>query len=190
MKRFLKKHWPLLALGILLTVVGFYLTGAKDMLFHAPTLVDAISHDGIKLQDIRYTQNTPEGDAKWVLDAEEVAFSKDRQFMSFNNFILKLETKDRPSINLKGKKGEYDMNTGIVNLWGDLRGHTNNGYKIFTDHMIFKNKERSLTSDAPVKITGPFFSVEGFGFSFHIEKRSLRIHTQVTTSIDRGTLLL
>ena len=190
MNRFLKKHWPLLALGILLTVVGFYLTGAKDMLFHAPTLVDAVSHDGLKLQDIRYTQDNPEGDAKWVLDAEEVAFSKDRQFMSFNNFILKLETKDRPSFNLKGNKGEYNRSTGIINLWGDLKGHTDNGYKIFTDHMIFKNKEGYLTSDAPVKIIGPFFSVEGLGFYFHIEKRSLRIHTQVTTSIDKGTLRL
>ena len=190
MKRFFKKHWPLLALGILLAVVGFYLTGAKDMLLHAPALVDAVFKEGLKLQDIRHTQNNPEGDAKWILDAEEVAFSKDRQFMSFKNFILKLETKDRPSINLKGKRGEYNRNTGIINIWGDLEGHTKNGYKIFTDHMIFKNKEGYLTSEAPVKITGPFFSVEGFGFSFHIEKRSLRIHTQVTTSIDRGTLLL
>jgi len=190
MNRFFNKHWPLLALGILLTVVGFYLSGTQDMLFHTPTLVDAVSQEGLKLQDIRYTQNNPEGDAKWVLDAEEVAFSKDRQFMSFNNFILKLETKDRPSIYLKGKRGEYDRNTGIINLWGDLKGHTNNGYKIFTDHMIFKNKEGYLSSEASVKITGPFFSVEGLGFDFHIEKRSLRIHTQVTTSIDKGTLLL
>jgi LPS export ABC transporter protein LptC len=189
MKRFLKKHWPLLALGTLLTVVGFYLTGAQDMLFRKPTLVDAASQEGLKLQDIRYTQNNPEGDSKWTLDAERVAFSKDRQFMSFNNFTLKLETKDRPSINLKGERGEYDRNTGVINLWGDLKGRTNNGYEIFTDRMIYKNKEGYLTSDAPVKITGPFFSVEGFGFYFHIEKRSLRIRTQVTTSIDKGTLL-
>lgn len=179
-----------MALGILLTVVGFYLIGAQDMLFHRPTLIDAVFQEGLKLQDIHYTQNDPEGDSKWTLDAEEVAFSKDRQFMSFNNFILKLETKERPSIELKGKRGEYNRNTGIINLWGDLKGRTNNGYQIITDHMTYKNKEGYLTSEAPVKIIGPFFSVEGLGFYFHIEKRSLKIKTRVTTSIDKGTLIL
>ena len=190
MKRFFKKHWPLLALGILLTVVSVYLIGAQDMLFHKPTLVDVVSKEGLKLQDIHYTQDNPEGDAKWTLDAEEVAFSKDRQFMSFNDFTLKLETKDRPSIELRGKRGEYNRNTGVINLSGDLKGHTNNGYRIITDHMSYKNKEGYLTSEAPVKIIGPFFTVEGLGFYFHIEKRSLRIKTRVTTSIDKGTLVL
>lgn len=190
MNRIFKKHWPLVALGILLIVVSVYLIGAQDMLFHKPTLIDAVTKEGLKLQDILYTQNNPEEDNKWTLEAKEVAFSKDRQFMSFNNFLLTLETKDRPSFKLKGNKGEYDRNTGVLNLWGDLRGHTDNGYKIITDHMIYKNKEGYLTSEAAVKLIGPFFSVEGLGFDFHVEKRSLRVKTQVTTSIAKGTLLL
>ena len=190
MNRFLKKHWPLFILGILLGVVGFYIFGAKDMLLHKPTLVDAVSHEGLKLKDIRYTQNQPEGNAKWTLDAAEVSFSKDKQFMSFNDFLLKLETEDRPSIELRGKRGEYDRKTGVINLWGALNGRTNNGYRIITDHMIYKNKEGYLTSEAPVKIIGPFFSIEGLGFDFFIEKKSLRVKTQVTTSIEEGTLVL
>ena len=190
MKRFFKKHWPLFVLGVLLGVIGFYLTGAQDMLPHKPALVDAVTREGLKLKDIRYVQDHPEGNAKWTLDAEEVSFSKDRQFMSFNNFILNLETKDRPSVELKGKRGEYDRKTGVINLWGALKGHTDNGYQIITDHMIYKNKEGYLTSEAPVKIIGPFFSVEGLGFDFYIEKKYLRIKTQVTTSIEKGNLVL
>ena len=190
MNRFFKKHWPLFVLGALLGVIGFYLIGAQDMLLHKPALIDAVAHEGLSLKDIRYTQDHPEGNAKWTLDAEAVSFSKDKQFMSFTNFLLNLETKDRPSVELKGKRGEYDRKTGVINLWGDLKGHTDNGYQIFTDHMIYKNKEGYLTSEAPVKIIGPFFSVEGLGFDFYIEKRSLRIKTQVTTSIEKGTLVL
>jgi LPS export ABC transporter protein LptC len=190
MNRFFKKHWPLFVLGILLSVIGFYLLGAQDMLRHKPGLIDAVTQEGLKLKDIRYTQDHPDGNTKWTLDAEEVSFSKDRQFMSFNNFLLKLETKDRPTIELRGKRGEYDRTTGVINLWGALRGRTDNGYRIITDHMIYKNKEGYLTSEAPVKIIGPFFSVEGLGFDFYIEKRSLRIKTQVTTSIEKGTLVL
>lgn len=179
-----------MALGILLVVVSVYLVGAQDMLFHKPTLIDAVAKEGLKLKDILYTQDNPEGNDRWTLEAEEVAFSKDRQFMSFNNFLLTLETKDRPSFKLEGNKGEYDRNTGVINLWGNLKGRTDNGYRIITDHMIYKNKEGCLTSEAPVKLIGPFFSVKGLGFDFHVEKRSLRIKTQVTTSIDKGTLLL
>ena len=179
-----------MALGILLTVVSVYLIGAQDMLFHKPTLIDAVSKEGLKLHDILYTQDNPEGDDKWTLEAEEVDFSKDRQFMSFNNFLLTLETKDRPSFKLKGNKGEYNRSTGVIKFWGNLRGRTDNGYWIITDSMIYKNKERYLTSEAPVKLIGPFFSVEGLGFDFHVEKRSLRVKTRVTTSIDKRTLLL
>ena len=177
-------------LGALLGVIGFYLIGAQDMLLHKPALIDAVAHEGLSLKDIRYTQDHPEGNAKWTLDAEAVSFSKDKQFMSFTNFLLNLETKDRPSVELKGKRGEYDRKTGVINLWGDLKGHTDNGYQIFTDHMIYKNKEGYLTSEAPVKIIGPFFSVEGLGFDFYIEKKYLRIKTQVTTSIEKGNLVL
>ena len=190
MNRFFKKHWPLFVLGILLCVVGYYLFNAKDMLLHKPALDDAVSYEGLKLKDIHYTQDNPEGNAKWILDAEEVSFSKDKQFMTFNNFHLKLDTKDRPSVELRGKRGEYDRNTGVINLWGALHGRTNNGYRIITDHMIYKNKEGYITSEAPVKIFGPFFSVEGLGFDFYIEKRSLRIKTQVTTLIEKGPLVL
>ena len=190
MNRFFKKHWPIFILGILLSVVGFYLFTAKDLLLHTPALVDAVSHEGLELRDIHYTQDYPEGNAKWTLDAEEVSFSKDKQFMTFYNFHLKLDTKDRPSIELKGQRGKYDRNTGVINLWGALRGRTNDGYRIITDHLIYKNKEGYLSSEAPVKIIGPFFSVEGLGFDFYIEKRSLRIKTQVTTSIEKGTLVL
>ena len=190
MTKFLKKHWPVLGIGILLSVVGFYLIGAHGKFLAKPLMGGILSREGIRLADIRYTQENPDQGIKWTLDAKEVFFSKDRKFMSFNNFLLNVESRDRPSIKLKGKTGDYDTQSGVINLRGDLQGDTENGYRIMTENMTYKNKEGYIRTDAPVKITGPFFSVEGQGLSFNLEKRILKINKNVTTALDKEALIL
>ena len=78
---------------------------------------------------------------KWTLDAKEVKISKDKTFISFKDFLLKLKPQDRPWVELKGKRGDYDKNSGEINLHGDLQAHTDNGYRIITDHILYKEKE-------------------------------------------------
>jgi LPS export ABC transporter protein LptC len=190
MNKFLRKHWPVLGIGVLLTVVGFYLFGAQGRFLAKPILGDILSKEGIRLADIHYTQDNPDQGTKWVLDAEEVTFSKDRKFMSFNNFLLNVESKDRPSIKLKGKTGDYDTRSGVINLRGDLQGDTENGYRIMTEQMTYKNKDGFLKTDKPVKIVGPLFSVEGTGLLFNLEKKTLKINRDVITVLKKGAFII
>ena len=190
MKKLLKKHWPLILMGILLVVVSYYLIKGRHEILQGRILTDILSEEGIKLENISYTQTSPDEGVKWSLDAKEVKFSKDRQFISFSDFRLKLEPENRPSVELEGKRGDYDKNSGEINLHGDLQGYTNNGYKIITQHILYKQKEGFLRTEEPVKITGPFFSIAGRGLYFNLEKETLRIMSGVTTSIDSESFIL
>ncbi|MBW1765558.1 MAG: LPS export ABC transporter periplasmic protein LptC [Deltaproteobacteria bacterium] len=190
MKKLLKKHWPLIGIGILLVVVSFYLTRSWNEILQGRTLTNIFSEEGIKLENINYTQNSPDDGMKWNLDAKEVKFSKDRQFISFRDFRLKLEPENRPSVELEGKRGDYDRNSGEINLHGDLQGHTNDGYRIITQHILYKHKEGLLKTEEPVKIMGPFFSIAGRGLYLNLEKETLRIISGVTTSIYRESFML
>ncbi|MEE9609745.1 MAG: LPS export ABC transporter periplasmic protein LptC [Desulfatiglandales bacterium] len=190
MKRIFKKHWPLIGIGVLLIVVSLYLIHARKEIGGASLLTDLVSEEGLSLKDIHYTQNNPDEGMKWILDAKEVKFSKDRTFFSFRNFRLKLEPENRPRVELQGKRGDYNKKSGEINLHGDLQGHTDNGYSIFTEHMVYKEKEGYLKTDQPVKIFGPFFSVAGRGLYFNPEKETLRIISDVTTHINKDSLNL
>jgi len=183
MIRLLKKHWPLLGIGALLFIVGFYLFGTGSGFLSKQTLTalrDSFLEEGVKLKDISYTQNNPDEGLKWTLKAKEVTFSKDNQFMRFKDFQLKVESKERPSIKLEGKTGDYDKGSGVITLRKDLKGYTDNGYRFFTDHMVYNNEKGLIHTDDPVKIIGPFFSVEGRGLLLNLEKETLEIRESLT----------
>lgn len=189
--KILKKHWPLMAIAALFLVVGIYLADAnrRQMLKQIVQSAPAFK-EGLSLKNIHYTQKDPEKGITWLLDAREAAFSQQQQILSFKDFRLKVVSKDRPTIEIQGKRGDYDKHSQIITLNGDLRGTTENGYKVFTEQAEYKAKEGYLTSDAPVTIYGPFFSIKGVGFFFNQKQDTLKIDSQVVTSIRDEAMIL
>ena len=190
MKRHLRKHWPLLGIAGLLIVVAVYLTKGYHEFGQGRVLPDLFSKDGIKLADINFSQSRPDDSLTWNLDAKEVRLSKDRQFIYFKDFQLRLERAESPSIAFEGRCCDYDQNAGEASLYGDLQGSTDDGYRIVTQQLSYKQKEGLLTTEDPVEITGPFFSVSGRGLHFDLEKETLQILSGVTTLIDGRSLAL
>jgi len=183
MKSFLKRHWPLIGLVILAVTVVFFIIKAGWWVIQEPILKEVMSGEGLKLKDIHYTHDDPDDKIKWVLDATEVRFSGDRKFFSFRDFSLKIEPEERPHFELKGKKGDYSRESGKINLWGNLRGKTGNGYRIFTEHLLFMEKKGKLSTEKPVKIIGPFFSITGRGLLAELDQEVLKILDDVTTVV-------
>jgi LPS export ABC transporter protein LptC len=186
MPPFFKKHWPLLGIAILLLVVGLYIMGAQKEIIKKSLLTDIVGEEGLKLKNVSYAQNDPTQGMSWTLDAKEVKFSKDKTFITFKDFQLKLRPKNRPTVELKGKSGDYDRSSGEINLRGDLQAYTDNGYRITTEHILYKEKDGYLKTEEPVRILGPFFSVAGRGLYFDPKKETLKISSDVTTRISKG----
>lgn len=189
MTRFFKRQWPLIGLGILLALVGFYFVEAGRGKIQNSIIEEVTSGQGLKLNDIHLTQDDLEDKIKWVLDAKEVKISKDRSTLLFRDFLLKLEPEDRPFVRLKGNRGNYDRNSGVVNLWGELEAHSENGYRLFTEHLRFDEKKSFLRTDDPVEIIGPFFSIKGQGLALDLKKESMKILSDVTTIMERETFI-
>jgi LPS export ABC transporter protein LptC len=190
MKKTLFRYSPLAVIVFLFLVIGFYLIKAPKKFTDDRLWVETVSGDGIKMTNIHYIQNNPHEGVKWVLDAKEGASSKDMGHISFKTFQLKLEPQNGSSMELKGQGGEYDKRSNEINLRGDLYGMINGEYKIFTDHLIIRQKEGDLRTEEPVRIIGPFFSIEGKGLFLSFEEETLRIHSNVTTRINRTALVL
>lgn len=189
MKYFLKRQWPLLGLGLLLASIAIYLVRSGKELIQVPFLKDVMSGEGIKLKDIQYSQDDPDKGLKWVLDAREVSFSEDRKALFFYDFHLRLEPENRPFFELKGNRGDYSRDSGTINLWGDLDGLSGNGYRIVTEHLMINEKSRQVSTEKPVKISGPFFTVAGRGLFVDLEQESFQVLSDVTTVIDQEALI-
>ncbi|MBW2609170.1 MAG: LPS export ABC transporter periplasmic protein LptC [Deltaproteobacteria bacterium] len=190
MKKSPLKYWPIAAIMLFLMVIGFYLIRAQYESADNLIVTDLIPGEGLRLKNIQYIQNNPDEGVKWVLDAKEVRFSKDRQRISFKNFRLKLEPENSPSIELEGRGGDYNKDSSEISLRGDLHAYTDNGYRITTEHILYRQKEGYLNTEEPVKITGPFFTLTGRGLYLNLEKETLRVISDVETLIKRESFAL
>ena len=173
----------------MLAAVAFYLVRSGKEFIQDPLIRGVMSGEGVKLKDIQYTQDDPDKGLKWVLNAGEVRFSEDRKSIFFKDFHLKVIPENRPFFELKGRKGDYLRDSGEINLWGDLEGFSGNGYRIVTEHLMINEKLGHVSTDEPVKIFGPFFSVSGKGLIMDLEKESAKILSDVTTTIEQESLI-
>ncbi len=190
MKRIIARYWPLLGIVLLSGVVIFYMarSARETESVRRPIVQEAELEEGITLSDIHYTQDDPEQGMQWVLDAEEVRFSQDRTYFSFRDFRIKLFPEGRPPLELEGRRGDYDKSRARVNLRGDLKGLSRNGYRISADHLLYNHEDGVLSTDGSVRITGPFFTVTGQGLHFDLEEERLRINSGVTTLVEEDVL--
>ena len=86
------------------------------------------------------------------------------------------------------EEGDHTKDSGEINLWGNLEGSSENGFRIITDHILIHEKTRRLTTEKPVMIFGPFFSVYGQGLCVDLEKETLKILSNVHAVINEGPL--
>lgn len=175
---------------MLALVVLFYLFEGRSNIVRKPLPADVGSEEGISLKDIHLTQQGPDEIMKWTLDAKEVKFSLDRQMVSFNQFYLKLEARDKPSMELTGQKGDFNRKSGEIMLRGALRGYSDRGYEIMTEQVVYRQKLGSLETEHHVRIKGPSFSLEGQGLTLDLKKEVLRINAKVTARIEDAASLL
>ncbi len=190
MKRFLKRHWPLFGILLLLLVALFYLFSSHKEILGKKALLNVFSEEGFKVEDVHYSQDKLDEGLRWVLDAKEARISKDRQFISFRQFRLKVEPKDRPFVEIEGEKGEYDRRTGQIDLRENVKGRTENGYRITTDHVMYQQKEGFLKTESPVSITGPAFSLKGRGLYLDLKREYFCLQEDVHAIIENEALVL
>jgi LPS export ABC transporter protein LptC len=183
MKKFLRKHWPLVAMGFLLAAMTVYLYQARTEPVEQKAAQGKDSEEGIRLKDIHYVQDDPAHKVKWALDASEATLSKDQQFATFVNFHLTLKPENKPVVTVQGKQGEFDKRTGLLVLQGDLTGETEDGYRFATEQAVYHHKEGYLETDRAIKISGSFFSIEGKGLFLDLNKEKLQILSNATTLI-------
>ena len=171
---------------MILIIIGFYLFKPGNEISYEFDADMIENEDGLKLENIHYIQDNPDEGIKWILDADKVRFSKDNQSISFDSFELNLSPDNERSIKLIGDSGNLDRNLKRLELKGRLKGITNDGYSMATEHIVFSQDKGILSSDVDVDLSGPFLNVKGRGLSLDIEEMNLKILNDVTTFIDRA----
>ncbi len=190
MKRFFKRHWPLLAIGAFLLVISLYaLRSGLEFDTEKPSDVTSVK-EGLTLTEVHYVQDDQDRGLHWVLDATDVRLSSDNNDIAFDRFTLKVDKKDTTSFVLKGDRGDYSRKTGVINLWGNVQGASERGYKVISEHFLINDKKGFIQTEQLVNLKGPFFAVSGKGLFIDLETEDLKIFSKVHTLIDEKRMNL
>jgi LPS export ABC transporter protein LptC len=168
--------------------VSYLLISGKEVIGDR-LLNELLPEEGLKLKDIHYTQDDSARGFKWILDAEEVTLTGNNESLVFRDFLLQLESKERSTVKLRGKKGGFNRTTGIIELWGDLEAHSEDGYNFKTNHLLFNQKTGIITTESVVEVAGPFFSLVGQGLFIDLNQKDLKVISNVTTRVDEKALM-
>ena len=190
MQKSLLKYLPVTGIVLLLLIIGFFLiTTDKEDIAEA-ILDEIIPEEGLSSKNVEVYQADPDKGAIWHLKADEFNYSKDGQKVQFLKFTMKIEPENDLRIELEGNRGEYNKDTDEISLYGELKGLTDTGYEIYTEHIVFKQDEDCLKTDEMVTFIGPYFTVTGKGLYVDLKSETLEVLSDVNSKIKKEPLNL
>lgn len=182
------KLLPLIGVFLLLSAIGFFLIKSERKDVAESILDKVVPAEGAGIENFKGTLIDPDKDTVWGLEADK-AYQKDKIFL-LEGFRLKFQPKDGLDFELEGKHGEINREKNEINLSGELKGKTHNGYVLYAEQLMIQMKENYLKSDGAVTFIGPFFKITGKGLFLDLEKETFKILKDVNSTFDKESLII
>lgn len=170
----------LLVLGALAAIVILRYRPAADIAEVIKTLPSGVD---VALQDIRYS-HTEGGQERWRLiagrierrSAENVTAVKDLEFTFFDE-------QGNVQALLKARNGEVNADYSVVEVYDHVEIVSQDGYTLQTERLTYRQDDRSISSNEPVKLTSDRLTLEGVGMQLDLNRRTLRILHRVRATM-------
>lgn len=145
----------------------------EEMAKVLPTGVD------MALQDINYT-HTEGGVARWRLVAKQVEHRAADKFTALSDLqVTFYDVKGIEQGSLKARNGQVNADFSIIEVRDGVEVATVRGYTLQTDHLTYRQEDRSIRTDAPIKLVSAGLKLDGVGMDMNLESKRLRIPSRV-----------
>ena len=133
----------------------------------------------LALQDINYTHSEA-GVARWRLVAKQVQHRAEQQGMVVAD--LQLTFFDPAGVEqgkLTARNGQVNADFSVVEVRGEVQIVSRNGYTLETDHLTYRQEDRSIRTDAPVRLVSKSMQLDGVGMTVDLATQRLQVHDKV-----------
>jgi len=166
----------LLLAGALATIVALRYRPSVELAEVVKALPSGVD---LALQDINYTHSEA-GVARWRLVAKQVQHRSEQQGMVVAD--LQLTFFDPEGIEqwkLTARNGLVNADFSVVEVRGEVQIVSRNGYTLQTDHLIYHQEDRSIRTDAPVRLVSTMIQLDGIGLTVDLATQRLQVHNKV-----------
>jgi len=123
-----------------------------------------------------------DGAVEWDIRAEGAALYEDRQEVSLDHLKATLLTKDGLRLNFSGDRGRLNTATQdfeIENTEGNVTVSMSNGFEIQAPSLIWKDKQREIISEDPVRIMAQGLDIRGNHMNIRLDEQQMTVSGDV-----------
>lgn len=124
----------------------------------------------------------------WELDAGSATYSKEDDLMHLEGVEVKFYSEQGAIHTVRSDYGDYNGETGFIEVAGDVRVDTKEGYTLRTERLRFISSSNKIKTDEVVEFAGSGIRVVGTGFEMEIESGSLKMLKDVRTYLTDASL--
>jgi LPS export ABC transporter protein LptC len=133
----------------------------------------------LALQDIDYTHSEG-GVARWRLVARQVEHRAAEKFTAVSEPHLTFFAADGTEQGtLKARTGKVNADFSVVDAQGEVEVVSHDGYTLQTDHLTYRQQDRTISTDAPVRLVSAKLRLDGVGLDMNLDTQRLRIPARV-----------
>lgn len=144
-------------------------------------IVDSLPQSvDLALDHLHYTQ-TEAGKKRWTLTSERAEYLRDSALVRLAPVDLAVfDAGVFGDLTLQAQHGEFREDIARVDVWDDVVLTAATGERLVTETLRYDDKNRQLSSTAPIRITSPRLTLTGVGLLIDLEKNTLLVQKDVT----------
>ncbi len=142
----------------------------------------AVSTEGadMRLEKVRFVEDK-QGQKTWELEAKSVRQYQDQNMMVLEDVKVTFYSKEGRTFFLTGNQGMVHQDSKNMELVGDVVLTSDDGYRLKTHSVSYRNSEKVVSTPDPVEIEGEQLQLTGKGTLVKMEDKMFRILSQVKT---------
>ena len=166
-RNFLALAIVVLATTLTVTVVRNFKGGSpEEILESLPRNVD------LSLKKINYTE-TRDGKRHWTLVADSAAHTVEDGITRIENIHMTFYDEDMGDVVMTAEKGEMKSASREVAVRGDVVINNPQGYSLYTDSLLYREAERMISTEEPVRMVSEKMEVTGVGMRLDVQDHTL-----------------
>lgn len=180
-RNFLALAIVVLAVTLTITVVRNFKGGAPEEIIESlPRNVD------LSLKKINYTE-TRDGARRWTLVADSAAHSVEGGITRIENIHMTFYDKNMGDVVLTAEEGTMQTDSREVTVRGDVVVTTPRGYSLYTDSLLYREADRTISTEEPVRMVSERMEVTGVGMNFDVEDHRLVMLSDIQARLAAGS---
>lgn len=186
--------WQRIIRGVLLAVSGtlslflVYVLAMKAESVPAPdqtSPLNAVERADAKISEFVFTQSNKD-EVEWKIVAKHARLFEQEQRAVLNDVDVTLYGENGRELNVSGEEGTFDIatkNFSLSNKVGPLVVETRGGYTIYTNHLMWGNDRREISTSDAVRIVGHGVEVTGRGFLGRLDVEEFEVLDNVRVAL-------